>query len=506
MATATLAGPSAPLVAAQAAGGSGTAVESEFAIEIKAGGLPLMIGSQGELVTHVQRALGIRADAIFGPETDGAVRRFQYAMGLHVDGIVGPATWSALFAPARTAAAPGTATGGSEVPARVRRNIERRLAEAGVELTRETVGPPPEGDTRGRSDAPSGSSGGGGPLPSGDVTVGDCGSARISSPVNGTVTSGFGPRWGRHHDGVDIAAPTGTAVRAAACGTVSVRGQQSGYGNIVCVTHTSRFATCYAHLSAFAIGNGASVRQGQTIGYVGCTGSCTGPHLHFETRVEGTARDPRTYLSGGEMPGRVRARAAAGPSPSGETEARSMVAVEGGGAAGPAAPTAETIADATTAPGSGVPADETLSGQPTAPPSEVPADGTVPEGTAPPSEVPADATIPQATAPPSQVPVAATVPEAAAPPSEATSTGGVPTGDPNPATGAPQPTAAEPAQPGVPTAPGATEPAPDGGVAATASETISPEPSTGISPDAVTATEEGAVAATTEGTAAPSAG
>ena len=79
-----------------------------------------------------------------------------------------------------------------------------------------------------------------------------CGSSTVASPVNGTVTSGFGPRWGRNHDGVDMAAPAGTAIRAAACGTVTIAGTQSGYGNIICITHNSRFSTCYAHMSRFA--------------------------------------------------------------------------------------------------------------------------------------------------------------------------------------------------------------------------------------------------------------
>ena len=121
--------------------------------------------------------------------------------------------------------------------------------------------------------------------------------------MRGTLTSPYGPRGGRNHDGMDIAAPTGTPVHAAACGTVSLAGQQSGYGNIVCVTHNSQFSTCYAHLSRFAVSNGAQVQQGQVIGYVGCTGSCTGPHLHFETRVGGQAQNPAPYLGGASMPG-----------------------------------------------------------------------------------------------------------------------------------------------------------------------------------------------------------
>ena len=139
-----------------------------------------------------------------------------------------------------------------------------------------------------------------------------CGSSTISNPVQGTVTSNSGRRGGRNHDGVDMGAPTGTAVRAAACGSVSLAGQQSGYGNMVCVTSTSQFSTCYAHLSSFGDSNGAAVRQGQVIGYVGCTGSCTGPHLHFETRVNGQAQDPRTYLSARTMPGSAAASRRAG--------------------------------------------------------------------------------------------------------------------------------------------------------------------------------------------------
>jgi peptidoglycan hydrolase-like protein with peptidoglycan-binding domain len=287
MATAVLAGPAAPLAAAQTGDERG-AGESP-AIELREGGLPLLLGSRGEMVAQVQRALGIRADAVFGTDTDGAVRRFQYAAKLSVDGIVGPETWSALFAKAGSGSGERAAVGGDRVPKAVEHAIERKLDEAG------------------RARGPGRSGGGGaGSLAVDRVTVGDCGSARISAPVRGTVTSNFGPRGGRNHDGIDIAAATGAAVKAAECGTVTVRGRQSGYGNIVCITHTSRFATCYAHLSRFATSRGARVTQGQTIGYVGCTGNCTGPHLHFETRVDGSARDPRPYVAGRSMPGAPR--------------------------------------------------------------------------------------------------------------------------------------------------------------------------------------------------------
>lgn len=115
-------------------------------------------------------------------------------------------------------------------------------------------------------------------------------------PVNGTVTSGFGQRWGRLHAGIDIAAPTGTPVRAAQAGIVIFAGSQGGYGNLVLIAHGNGIVTAYAHLSAFGAGEGATVSQGQTIGRVGSTGHSTGPHLHFEVRVNGSPVNPMGYL------------------------------------------------------------------------------------------------------------------------------------------------------------------------------------------------------------------
>jgi murein DD-endopeptidase MepM/ murein hydrolase activator NlpD len=114
-------------------------------------------------------------------------------------------------------------------------------------------------------------------------------------PVSGSVTSTFGMRWGRMHNGIDIAAPYGTPIRAAASGSVISAGWMGGYGNLVVIDHGGGLATAYAHLSSIAVGGGA-VAQGQTIGYVGCTGSCTGDHVHFEVRVNGSAVDPLGYL------------------------------------------------------------------------------------------------------------------------------------------------------------------------------------------------------------------
>jgi murein DD-endopeptidase MepM/ murein hydrolase activator NlpD len=113
-------------------------------------------------------------------------------------------------------------------------------------------------------------------------------------PVSGPVVSGFGMRWGRMHEGIDIAVGYGTPVRAAASGTVIHAGWMGGYGNLVVIDHGGGLSTAYAHLSSIAATG--SVGQGQVVGYIGCTGHCFGPHLHFEVRVNGSAVDPLGYL------------------------------------------------------------------------------------------------------------------------------------------------------------------------------------------------------------------
>ena len=114
-------------------------------------------------------------------------------------------------------------------------------------------------------------------------------------PVSGPVTSGFGWRWGRMHEGIDIAAGSGTPIVASAAGVVIYAGWMGGYGNLIIIDHGGGLATAYAHQSSFAVGGGP-VSQGQTIGYVGCTGHCFGDHLHYEVRVNGAAVDPLGYL------------------------------------------------------------------------------------------------------------------------------------------------------------------------------------------------------------------
>jgi murein DD-endopeptidase MepM/ murein hydrolase activator NlpD len=115
-------------------------------------------------------------------------------------------------------------------------------------------------------------------------------------PVNAPITSPFGWRWGRMHEGIDLGAAYGTPIAAAAGGTVIYAGWLGGYGNLTVIDHGSGLATAYGHQSSIAVSVGEQVAQGQTIGYVGSTGHSTGPHLHFEVRVNGQAVDPLGYL------------------------------------------------------------------------------------------------------------------------------------------------------------------------------------------------------------------
>ncbi|HEU4480793.1 MAG TPA: M23 family metallopeptidase, partial [Actinomycetota bacterium] len=137
-------------------------------------------------------------------------------------------------------------------------------------------------------------SSGSGPLPTGG--------GQLLWPAAGPVTSPYGyrthPIFGdqRLHTGIDIGAPYGAPVIASDAGTVSFAGVMSGYGNVIVVDHGGGLATTYNHLSSFSVGSGQSVGRGARIGSVGCTGYCTGPHLHFEVRVNGSPVDPMPYL------------------------------------------------------------------------------------------------------------------------------------------------------------------------------------------------------------------
>lgn len=127
---------------------------------------------------------------------------------------------------------------------------------------------------------------------------GDVGGASKSGfvwPVRGAVTSPFGPRRGRAHLGLDIDGSTGDPIRATKAGQIASVGCGGGYGNCTIVDHGQGVSSLYAHQSRRAI-SGGSVSAGQVIGYVGCSGSCTGSHLHFEIRVNGAPRNPRSFL------------------------------------------------------------------------------------------------------------------------------------------------------------------------------------------------------------------
>ena len=115
-------------------------------------------------------------------------------------------------------------------------------------------------------------------------------------PVQGPVTSGYGPRWGRMHTGIDVAAPSGTPLRAAKAGEVIYAGWLGGYGNTVLLDHGEGVATLYGHQSRIASTEGQILNQGDVLGFVGTTGHSTGNHLHFEIRVDTKPRNPRPYL------------------------------------------------------------------------------------------------------------------------------------------------------------------------------------------------------------------
>lgn len=124
----------------------------------------------------------------------------------------------------------------------------------------------------------------------------------LMRPVPGAVSSPFGyrvhPIFGTRklHTGWDLSAASGSPIAAAAGGVVVSAGVRGGYGNAVVIDHGGGIATLYAHQSSIAVSAGEQVSQGQVIGYVGCTGYCTGPHLHFEVRVGGSPVDPSGYV------------------------------------------------------------------------------------------------------------------------------------------------------------------------------------------------------------------
>jgi murein DD-endopeptidase MepM/ murein hydrolase activator NlpD len=120
--------------------------------------------------------------------------------------------------------------------------------------------------------------------------------ARLAWPLQGVLYGRYGVRSGRRHDGIDLAAPEGTAIGAAASGTVIYAGEQSGYGSIVILRHAEGLVTLYAHCSQVLVEEGREVRRGEPVARVGQTGRTSGPHLHFEVREGTRPRNPLLFL------------------------------------------------------------------------------------------------------------------------------------------------------------------------------------------------------------------
>ena len=129
------------------------------------------------------------------------------------------------------------------------------------------------------------------PFPSG-VAMGS-----FSNPTEGYISSGFGPRWGRYHSGLDIAASFDTPIYASDGGKVIYSGAMGGYGNLVQIDHKNGYITYYGHCSKLHVKTGDEVKKGEHIADVGSTGNSTGPHLHFEIRLDNVCRNPQEYVN-----------------------------------------------------------------------------------------------------------------------------------------------------------------------------------------------------------------
>lgn len=122
-------------------------------------------------------------------------------------------------------------------------------------------------------------------------------SGQFMRPISGgTITSPYGRRSSGFHTGLDIAAPIGTPIYASAGGTVTFSGRRNGYGYLIIIDHGNGYQTYYAHCSALYVSKGATVSKGQNIAAVGSTGNSTGPHVHFEIRLNGSTLNPQSYI------------------------------------------------------------------------------------------------------------------------------------------------------------------------------------------------------------------
>ncbi|MFM9019122.1 MAG: peptidoglycan DD-metalloendopeptidase family protein [Actinomycetota bacterium] len=224
-----------------------------------AGPADLRPGARGGSVAGLQRALRkrgikVKVSGTYDARTRAGVRALQRRIGVRPTGIANAALLKRLGVTVRSVAT----TPGPEAA----RGIDGAFAEY----------PVPEPD---------------------DATPSAAG---FIWPANGVVSSPFGPRWGRMHEGLDIAAPAGRPIRAAKAGVVMSASPEGAYGNLVVIDHGNGETTRYGHMSAFQVAKGEAVPIGHVIGLVGSTGRSTGNHLHFEIRINGVAMDPRPYL------------------------------------------------------------------------------------------------------------------------------------------------------------------------------------------------------------------
>ena len=318
----------------------------------------LSYGDTGEAVAAVQRQLQVVDDGIFGPITEGAVKQFQSGKGLAATGVIDAKTWAELFASKVVFYDDDAHAVSSGTSVRTSAETTAPDVDAAPAPTADTPGvtidPAPTAPESAPDSAPAPV-----PEPAAPVSTGGGGcttDGRIVTPVSGgTVTGQYGESRGDHaHSGMDIAVPTGTTVRAANCGTVSVSGTESGYGMMVCIRHAGETTTCYAHLSERDVAVNEQVQAGQKIGEVGCTGSCTGPHVHFEVRQNGTATEPGAVPERQQDGQRAVHDGQPGPAPGGSgrdrrrdpAEQAAVFGVTGGAEAPPAQATMGTEAAA----------------------------------------------------------------------------------------------------------------------------------------------------------------
>ncbi len=289
---AALAPPACADPTATPAGGDPTAVAAQAA-----NGHPGVAAVQVALRTR--RLYSATVDGIRGPLTRDAVRRFQARRGLVVDGIVGARTRAALGWRGR----PG-------LGARVIRAGQRGWDVAALQFLLATRGFPsgpfdgrmgPRSDTalrRFQAWAGLGADGLAGPATLAALRRRSPSSPLgFLAPIGGSPTDRFGPRGNTMHTGVDYPAAAGTGVVAAGRGCVQSAGfDGGGYGNLVVIEHRAGMTSWYAHLASISVRRGQCVVAGTPIGTVGSTGNSTGPHLHFELRLNGAAIDPLSGL------------------------------------------------------------------------------------------------------------------------------------------------------------------------------------------------------------------